>query len=234
MTRDPFYRSLKDIFRLDKIPAGRISYSQCGEDLLVDYVFRLRGVEKPTYIDVGAFDPFHLNNTAIFYHRGARGVNIDANPDRAPQFIRHRPLDLNLNMGAGCRPGIMQFFVMRDPTLSTFSEEEREHLRSVGHEWEKTISVRVETLASIIDRYNGGRFPDFLSLDAEGLDLDVLRSIDYGRSAPKVICVEAAEYSPTGKGKRRADLVEFLDSRGYFEYASTNLNAIMVSKDFWA
>ena len=72
-------------FRIRKITSRKkkvyqLSFSQCGEDLLIDYVFKLRGIAQPSYIDIGANDPFYLNNTAIFYLRGCRGINIEANP----------------------------------------------------------------------------------------------------------------------------------------------------------
>ena len=65
------------------------------------------------------------------------------------------------------------------------------------------------------------------------MDLEILKTIDYSQNAPKVICVEAADYSPIGAGERRTELIDFLVSKGYYEYASTNLNAIMVMRDFW-
>jgi hypothetical protein len=65
------------------------------------------------------------------------------------------------------------------------------------------------------------------------MDLDILKTIEYTVNAPKVICVEAADYSPIGAGKRRTELIDFLIINGYYEYANTNLNAIMVKKDFW-
>jgi hypothetical protein len=65
------------------------------------------------------------------------------------------------------------------------------------------------------------------------LDYKILQSIDFGTQYPKVICVEAAEYSPIGAGARRSELIDFLVSKGYYEYANTNLNAIMVKNEFW-
>ena len=63
------------------------SFSQCGEDLIVNYIFGLRGITKPTYLDIGANDPFYLNNTALFYINGCRGINIEANKVKASQLV---------------------------------------------------------------------------------------------------------------------------------------------------
>ena len=65
------------------------------------------------------------------------------------------------------------------------------------------------------------------------MDFQILKSINFDKSSPKIICVEAAEYSPIGAGKRRDELIDFLVAKGYYEYANTNLNAIMVKKEFW-
>jgi hypothetical protein len=65
------------------------------------------------------------------------------------------------------------------------------------------------------------------------MDFQILQSIDFSKSYPKIICVEAAEYSPVGAGARRNELINFLVSKGYYEYANTNLNAIMVKNEFW-
>jgi hypothetical protein len=44
----------------------KVSFSQIGEDLIVDFIFQVRGIQKPTYIDIGAFHPEFLSNTAFF------------------------------------------------------------------------------------------------------------------------------------------------------------------------
>ena len=210
------------------------SYSQGGEDLIVEYIFNLRNITKPTYIDIGANDPFSLSNTALFYYKGCTGINIEANPNLIKKFQKNRPLDINLSLGIGAEAEKLEFYVMNDSTLSSFSKIECENYIKTGkYHIIDTIQIEVATLNSVIDKYCSGIFPDFMSLDAEGMDFDILKSINYAASAPKIICVEAAEYSPIGAGERRDELINFLIEKGYYEYANTNLNAIMVKKDFW-
>jgi FkbM family methyltransferase len=209
------------------------SYSQCGEDMIVEYIFRLRGVERPSYIDVGANHPFALSNTARFYERGCRGVNIDPNPAAMLLFDEHRNGDVNLNVGISDKSGEADLFLMEDSTLNTFSAAERDHLVSHGHRTAGVARVKLTTLRGVIDRHCIGKFPDFMSLDVEGMELPILRTIDFDKCFPKVICIEVAEYSPIGAGRRRTELADFLVAKGYFEYAHTNLNAIMVRNEFW-
>jgi hypothetical protein len=56
------------------------SFSQTGEDLIVEFIFNDIGVDYPSYIDIGAHHPYYLNNTQIFYLKGCRGINIEPDP----------------------------------------------------------------------------------------------------------------------------------------------------------
>lgn len=209
------------------------SFSQCGEDLLIQYVFMLRGIQKPSFIDIGAHDPFFLSNTALFYENGCRGINIEANPQLIENFKISRPQDINLNVGIGDQVGELDFYLMKDTTMSTFSKNEADFMISHGKQLSEIKQVKLTTITNILHEYYDGLFPDFLTLDVEGLDFEILQSIDFKKSFPKVICVEAAEYSPIGAGARRVELIDFLISKDYYEYANTNLNSIMVKNQFW-
>ena len=212
----------------------KISYSQCGEDLIVDYIFKLRGISKPSYIDIGANDPYYINNTNIFYQRGCRGINIDANPNCIKKFQNERPEDINLDIGIGSEKSSRMFYVMNDPTLSTFSETEYQKYMNTGrHKLLEKKLIKITTLQEVLSVYNNNLFPDFLTIDVEGLDFEIIKSIDFSKTFPKIICIEAAEYSPIGSGERRSEIINFLVENDYYEYANTNLNAIMVKRDFW-
>lgn len=209
------------------------SYSQCGEDIIVDYIFRLRGVERPSFIDIGAHHPFSLNNTARLYDRGCRGVSIEPNPAAIQLFNEYRREDVNLNIGISNEGGKADFFMMEDNTLSTFSEPERDKMVSHGQRVAGVTKVEMMSLPAVIEQFCRGSFPDFMSLDVEGMELPILRSIDFDKSCPKIICVEIADYSPIGAGRRRTELADVLEDKGYYEYANTNLNAILVQNQFW-
>jgi FkbM family methyltransferase len=211
----------------------KISYSQCAEDLLIAYIFNLRKIKNPSYLDLGANHPFYISNTAKFYVEGSRGINVEANPQLIGLFNKYRPADINLNIGVSDQEGELEFYIMEDNTLSTFSKEEMESMILNGKVLAEIKNIKVTTLQKIIEDHFNGDFPDLLSIDVEGLDFQILKSINYEKSSPKVICVEAAEYSLIGAGSRRDELIDFLVDKGYYEYANTNLNAIMVRNDFW-
>lgn len=209
------------------------SYSQCGEDLLVQYIFNLRGIVNPTYMDVGAHHPYFLSNTAFFHEQGCFGINIEANPNLISAFIQHRPKDINLNIGVSDKEGEMDFYIMKDAALSTFSKVECDAMCLLGKQLLEVKRIKLTSIGNILSTYFENNFPDFMSIDVEGWDYQILQSIDFKRYWPKIICVEAAEYSPIGAVERRRKLIDFLISKGYYEYANTNLNAIMVKNEFW-
>src|SRR5688572_6735284 len=82
-------------------PTGSESFSQSGEDLIVDFILNGVGLSMPTYLDIGAHHPHYINNTYKFYKRGCRGVNIEPDPSLIVEFERIRSEDVNLNFGVG-------------------------------------------------------------------------------------------------------------------------------------
>jgi FkbM family methyltransferase len=213
---------------------AKISYAQCGEDMIIDHIFQSLGIVHPSYIDVGAHHPYKFSNTAYFYHKKSRGINIEPDPFLIKSFYRSRPKDINLNCGVCTFRGIMDLYLMSTTTLNTFSVEGAKSLeRDHGFKIKGIEKIPVDTLANILDQYNGGKFPDFLSLDVEGLDFDILTSIDYSSNSPTVICVETISYSGSGRGEKANDLIKYLQDQDYIAYADTNVNTIFVKRALW-
>ena len=207
------------------------SYSQCGEDLIVKFIFDSLSIAKPSYIDIGAHDPFLISNTALFNELGSRGINIDPDDNLLEKFKAVRSEDINLNIGVGPEKSKMELYIMSEKALNTFSKKEAENCVKEGLEIIDTKSVDILTLDEIIIKYNNGIFPDFLSLDAEGFDFDILKSINFNQYYPKVICVETISFSKTGKGVKNQELIDFLLSKEYLLYADTHINSIFMHKE---
>jgi len=213
------------------------SYSQTGEDMIIRFFFSVLGIDHPSYIDVGAHDPFYLSNTAYLYNTGSKGINIDANPECIRKFIRYRKRDINLNVGIdGADMEELDFYVMNPATMSTFSKEQAESLvKEHDMKIEKIKKIQVCTISSIIDKYCNGIFPDFLSLDAEGKDLDILKTIEFEKSNPKLICCETIGYKNGLRElekRRENDIVDFLRGKEYSIVAETCINTIFIRNEY--
>lgn len=214
------------------------SYSQSGEDMIINFLFECRGIEKPTYLDVGANDPYLFSNTAFFYEKGSRGINIDANPVCIEKFKRIRKGDVNLNVGIvvdGNKE--LEFYVMNPPTMSTFSKEAAYELVERGNmSIDKTIIVPTVTVKDVIQKYNDNVFPDIFTIDAEGLDVDILKTINFNESAPKVICVETKDYWASlgaNTDNKGGEIKEYLDNFGFIPYADTGINTIFINSQYF-
>jgi len=211
---------------------SRTSYSQCGEDLLLEHLFKWAGIEKPNYLDVGGYDSAHLSNTFRFYLNGSSGVIIEANPYLAKKMQRDRPQDLILAVGIG--PNVaeeQEFKIMSSASLSTFSDEQVESYRTHYPNCRviEKVPVKILTLNAVISKYFPGGL-DFLSIDIENLDYEALSTLDFGIHQPKVICIETLTHTPQGKLVKDDRISALLLQHGYSLFADTFINSIFISK----
>lgn len=227
------YRLAEKLFS-GKRADGQPSYSQCGEDRIVKFIFDTLRIPAPCYLDIGAHHPYYLNNTALFYMAGGRGVNIEPDPALITSFYKNRPRDANLNIGISDKDGRLDFFVMNVRTLNTFSEIEARQLEQSGKfRIEKVLQIPVRSINAVIEDQFGNSSPDFVSLDVEGLDLKILQSFDFSRWKPKVICVETITYSDQREGQKISEIAALLHGNGYFTFADTHINTIFVDCEVW-
>jgi FkbM family methyltransferase len=220
-----------------RLPFRQVSYSDAGEDLLADKAFQLLGIERPGYIDFGANHPVRFNNTYRFYRRGGTGVCVEPNPDLAPLFRRYRARDLLIPAGVtAAGGGRLTFYSFDNPGVSTFSKAQAEQIeRTTPYRVRATIEVAVLGVNEVFERAAAtGR--DFVSLDCEGLDLEILRGLDFARFRPAVVCVETVEpgpdqADPARLGTRIAGIPALLTTHGYRVFADTYVNTIFADAE---
>jgi FkbM family methyltransferase len=212
----------------------KTTYSQCGEDIIVKHIFNAMGVSSFSYLDIGAHHPFYLSNTALFYEMGMKGINIEPDPTLIEAFIKYRKRDINLNIGITEVLGNADFYVISSPTLNTFSKDEAEKYADEGdYTIREVIKVETDTIDAVLKKYCNGVYPEFLTIDAEGVDELLIRSIDFENNYPIVICIETISFSTSGRGEKNHSIIDYLESKGYYNYADTNINTIFVRRDRW-
>lgn len=203
---------------------SQISYSQEGEDLLLDRL--MGGKQIGLFVDVGAHHPSRFSNTRYFYEKGWSGINIDPLPGVMNLFDEERPRDTNIEAGIAEESRLMTYYMFNEPALNTFCIEEankKDGLR--GEYWivEKR-NIEVRRLDVILkDNSLGERKIDFLSVDAEGFDLNVLRSNDWDLFRPTLVLAEALESSLVALNDD--PVVSYMKTQGYSPIAKT-LNTV--------
>lgn len=211
---------------------GGHTYSQHGEDLIIAGIFYQLGIRQPDFIDIGAHHPFNISNTALLSSLGSTGINIEANPNLFQNFIQYRPNDINLNIGVGPVFGVSDFYMIDELSgRNTFSKDAANSFIADNHDFsiKEIIPIEIFTFEYIISTYYNGKCPMFLSIDIEGLDYSVLKTVDFNRFRPVVICAEAVF---SGSSVDNYDIVSLLQDVGYFVYCNACSNIIFVESEY--
>ena len=197
--------------------------AQNGEDRWLDAYFG--GKRGGFYVEVGAYDGSHLSNTYHFESIGWTGVLIEPDPDMAAQCRLNRPGSRTVACAVvGPRDGgeIVFYRVAEGQVYSTThpSPSHRERLDKMGFKWE-AIRVPARTLDSILAEVAPARI-DFVSIDVEGGELQVLGGFDIRRWKPAIVIVE------TNARRRDPAVRDYFVGHGYAYCHSIDVN------DFYA
>ncbi|HSM94150.1 MAG TPA: FkbM family methyltransferase, partial [Anaeromyxobacteraceae bacterium] len=210
-------------------PEGRLSFSEQGEDIALFHVMRdVLRVSAPTYLDIGAADPVRGSNTYLLYCTGGHGVLVEPNPAYVEKLRARRPNDVVVAAGVGVgKEAEADYFVIRGrPSLNTFSPKVVEDLKAElgGDPVERVVRMALVPVNEIIATHLG-RAPDLLSIDVEGLDLAILRTLDFDRWRPGAIIAETIR--PGSPGVNR-ELVDWVVAKGYVVRGGSPVNTIFV------
>lgn len=167
------------------------SFSQEGEDLILKRIFERQ--EYGFYVDIGAHHPFRFSNTYVFYKKGWKGINIDAMPNSMDSFNKYRPRDINLEVPIGKSGSKLKYYIFNEPALNTFDETRVEDIvKKPEYTLIEKIEISIYSLKEILDTYlPKGQKIDFMSIDVEGLDLEVVQSNDWKKYRPRILLVES-------------------------------------------
>jgi FkbM family methyltransferase len=222
-------------------PEPKVSYSQFGEDIIVNKLFKDFAFKHISYLDVGANNPEFFSNTFLFYERGYKGVLVEPNASLCEKLKDKRPRDMVLNVGIGIDDKIKEAdlyqFAEENDGLSTFSTENAKYCEEIGFDGvkrmiQKVVKVPLLSINHVISNYFT-ECPDFVSIDVEGWDLQILETLDFEKYSPAVFCVETLAYNKDGSTYRNQLVYHFFESKGYFSYKETFANTIFVNKNLY-
>lgn len=202
----------------------RKSYTQNKEDLLIKKLLiqNNKKIKDIKYIDIGANKWRHGNNSFLLYKAGAKGVLIEADPELAVNLEKKRPRDQVANIAIDLeKKSSVNFYVLSLPTRSSLDEVHIKKQLEKGIKLVKTIKIPAVTINETIIKYG---VPDVLSVDIEGLDYEVLKTIDYSKYKIHIIIAEKDT-------EKCEDMDKFMESKNYSVYSKTNANVIYVLDD---
>jgi FkbM family methyltransferase len=209
-------------------------YSQGGEDaIIIKTIHDLMPGKKGFYMDIGAYHPYHHSNTYILYTAGWRGINIDPQPGSKKLFDKFRKEDINIEAGVADKDGELTYYVIDDKsTMNTFSLD---NLKKLGMENQvkKILSIPVYTFDSLLARYPQIKEIDYLNIDAEGYEMEILGQMNSVK--PKIISIEQNDIFSL-EDVFKSDVYKFLSDKGYTPFAKNlilkNIATVFyVSKD---
>lgn len=198
---------IQNIYFKHKNFLNKKTYSLFGEDLAAIKFFKNK--KKGFYVDIGCYHPTHINNTYLLYKKGWNGINIDVSQFSIDLFKFMRPDDLNYKCAVS----------ETNKKVNLYYQKEHSQLTSINKLTAKKF-IKGRLKKKIINSYSleeilsWGKYKDyeidFLDVDVEGADLQVLKGLNFSKRKPKLICVEIHQ-----KNFRKHKIYRFLIKKKY-------------------
>ena len=204
------------------------SFSQEGEDKILDRLFSNKN--QGFYVDIGAHHPFRFSNTQLFYLKGWRGINIDATYGSMQLFKDLRPEDINIECCITSDAREVQLDVYNEPALNSIISGRADEMPNQFYVTEQ-VKMDSRRLEDILDEHlPSGVEIDFMNIDVEGADLEVMHSNNWTKYRPRVLVVEDGRFEIFNPNASK--LFSFCQEEGYKIYAKLVNSLIFVEENF--
>jgi len=201
----------------DDVPKVKQFYSQHLQDEWLEKN-TFKGYKNGIFVDVGAHDGKKLNNTLYFeVENNWTGINIEPIETVYKQLLKNRRNCINLNIAIDENNGYSDFIINNGYTemLSGLKKcYDNRHLDRMKSEISqfggetKTVKVITQTLETIFDKYNIKNV-NYLSIDVEGAEYNVIKSINFNKVFIDVIGFENNYSDVSDK------IIKYLETKDY-------------------
>ena len=203
-----------------KFISKKYFYSYAGIDLLVSDIFK--NINNGIYIDVGAQHPIKNNNTYLLNKKGWKGINIDLDQKNIDLFNIARRNDLNIVAAVDSKINERNLYFYHDKSpINTLSKNLSDYNKAVVKEIKH---IKTTTLDIILKNSTfKDSSIDFLSIDVEGFELEVIKGLNLNIYRPKIIVVEFLDLKTKKLEIKNLNIERVLDSL---------IHKYMVSKNY--
>ena len=187
------------------------SYSFNGVDLIVNYIFKNK--KEGFYLDIGAQHPISNNNTYILFKRGWKGINIDLDKKNIDLFKIARPDDFNLNYAiSDSEKKVDLFFYHESSPINTLSKKVSNFQKANVSQVKK---IKTKTLDKVLDEISLQHRIDYMNIDVEGYEEQVLKGFNINKFKPYVISIEYLDLEMNKLELTNNDINNLLNSNLY-------------------
>ena len=193
------------LYKIQKIYKNKKANNHFGEfaeDVFINRVFK--NYEKGFYVDIGAYHPYKGSLTYLLHKKGWRGMNIDLSKVSIDLFKIARKKDINLNCAVSKKNG--KIFYYENGAINQQNSILRQNKK------QKKIQITSFQFSEIQKKYNINKI-DYINIDTEGNELEVLKSINFKRSKPILISVEDNGFNL--KKKTKLQKIDYLNKKNY-------------------
>jgi FkbM family methyltransferase len=213
------------IWNLNHAVNGKKFFGQTGEDAILQLLLKEK---KGFYLDIGAGNPIKASNTYFFYKKGWSGIAIDPIETNSKMFRLLRRRDQFIQKIVSMGIVDLHFWEFTPNEYSTSNKEVAQEIieKNLG-KLSKIYIVQALKISDLRLKCTPLE-PTLLSIDVEGMDLDVLKSNNWNEFLPRVIAIEDWDRATESD----TDIGNYLKEKLYIQYAWTNLTSIFVHQEY--
>ena len=192
-------------YKVQKIFKGKkpnTHYAEFAEDIMINRIFK--NFNSGFYIDIGAYHPYKGSLTYYLYKKGWRGINIDISKVSIDLFNISRQRDININCAISNYDGETVYYEN--------SEINQQNSLSQSNDHQKKIKIKCYKLNTVLNTNNINNI-DFINIDTEGNELEILESIDFEKIDPLLITIEDNSFELNNKTKIKK--INFMKTKNY-------------------
>lgn len=214
----------------------REQYGQLSEDVIVDSLLTAWAERTGTdlkdhrYLEIGANHPFGTSSSYLLHRlHGMTGVLVEANADLLDALALARPADEVVSCAVTANDASeVEFFISNLSELSSLSREFVEEWQDGAAGLAEIRKVPAMRVNALLEHYFADQPPVFFSIDVEGMDMDILRDMDWRRWRPVVVQTEPSDHFVADQSK---SIIRFMHDEGYTLVARTSINLIFMDRN---